>query len=120
MARGLLSGRLSLLLLLGACAAVTQPPKDAPVAGPSAGEVSDAMGAAMPRTLEPGASYQCEIPRYLECAPVGDAGRFRCTYQGNGGQHREVVLKRATREQHERLPIAWRWIRGRKNCGILY
>lgn len=108
---------LTALLLAGCATGDTAGGDDSGGAPPSAQDVSDAMRDGLPLLTDPTASYQCALAADLQCTPMRQRGRFRCSYRDASDIRREAVVQRRTPTDYR---TAWRWVRGWRRCGILY
>lgn len=106
-----------LLLLLFGCAPVEGPEgRRAPMAVPSATDISNAMAHSMPPDAElPG--MMCAIVEDIRCSPIGRSGRLQCSFlEPHRHVRRTAVFERAGRTEWERNGN-WRWVRGWRRCG---
>ena len=102
------------LLMVCGCAPLEEPARQAaPIAVPTAQDISNAMAHSMTPIDEGG--WMCAIVSDIQCSPVGRPGRLHCSFE-HQGKRREAVLERTGRTEWERMG-QWRWVRGWRSCG---
>ena len=103
------------LLVLG-CAPI-DPPSSGQEA-PSAEELRHAVQQSLPSEIDGmTVGYHCPRVTRIQCAPVRNGQRFRCSYEDEGGAQGTVLVERRTNPVDLEYYGPWRLIRGSMRCG---
>jgi hypothetical protein len=109
-------------LFLTGCAPVGhQASRAARPAGPSAQELHEAMADGIYAGDGEGGigSVICPYVRRHQCSRI-NRDRFHCTYVDDRNRRLTAVVQPIPEEEREFGSRRWRWISGRRYCGILY